>query len=80
MTRIAITAVLLLALAGCGQRAALKPPEGASLPPKPAMAATQPTSVELLTPRTEERPSRSDEVLTKSQERPDDRFNLPPSG
>ncbi|MET0270173.1 MAG: hypothetical protein ABW173_07065 [Sphingomonas sp.] len=72
--------LIALALAACGQREALAPREGVSLPPKPALAATQPTSTELLTPRTQERPERSEELLTKSQERPDDRFDLPPPG
>ena len=74
---IAATALLL---AGCGQREALKPAEGHALPPKPAMAPTQPTVVDLLKPPIEARPGRSDDALTKSQERPDDRFNLPPPG
>jgi hypothetical protein len=80
MTRLPPLALLLLALAGCGQRESLRPAAGVSLPPKPALAANVPTAVDLLTPRTEERPERSDEVLVKSQERPDDRFNLPPPG
>jgi hypothetical protein len=80
MTRPLLLAGALLVLAGCGQREMLRPPQGASLPPKPALAATTPTAAELLTPRTEERPERSDEVLVKSQERPDDRFDLPPPG
>ena len=80
MIRPLILAATLIMLAGCGQREMLKPPMGASLPPKSAMAATVPTSTDLLTPRTGERPERSDEVLIKSQERPDDRFDLPPPG
>lgn len=80
MTRTILLGLALAALAGCGQQEALRPPEGASLPPKPALAAAQPTSVDLLTPRTEERPRRSEELITKSQERPDDRFDLPPPG
>lgn len=71
---------LLLALAGCGQREMLKPPQGASLPPKPALAANVPTSDALLTPRTEERPLRTDELFIKSIERADDRFDIPPPG
>ncbi|WP_156679104.1 hypothetical protein [Sphingomonas profundi] len=79
---IAISAIPLMALslAACGQRNGLQPPEGAALPPKPAFAATQPTADDLLTRRTEEAPDRSEELLTKSQERPDDRFDLPPPG
>jgi len=72
--------ILGLLLAGCGKQAALRPPEGASLPPKPAMAATQPTVDDLLTPTTQQRPGRSEELLLKSEERPDDRFDLPPPG
>ncbi len=78
MKHILLLGVILLA--GCGQREALMPKPGASLPPKPALAATQPTSADLLTPRTGERPERSEELLLKSEERPDDRFDLPPPG
>jgi PBP1b-binding outer membrane lipoprotein LpoB len=78
-THFLVVATALL-LAGCGQREALKPAEGHSLPPKPMMAPTQPTVVELLKPPVDSRPGRSDDSLTKSQERPDDRFNLPPPG
>ena len=49
-------------------------------PPKPATAAAQPGVDELLTPPVETRPGRSDDVLRRSEERPDDRFNLPPPG
>ena len=75
-----IAAMLLVALAGCGQRRDLRPRDGASMPPKPAFATTVPTSTQLLTPPTELRPERSEELLLKSQERPDDRFDLPPPG
>lgn len=70
----------LVALAGCGSREALRPAAGKSLPPKPAMAATTPTVDQLLTPPQEARPDRGDQVLKRSEERPDDRFNLPPPG
>jgi hypothetical protein len=70
----------LIALSGCGSREALRPETGKSMPPKPAMAATAPTVDELLTPPPIARPDRSDELLKRSEERPDDRFNLPPPG
>jgi hypothetical protein len=70
----------LIVLAGCGSREALRPATGETMPPKPAMAAAAPTVDELLTPPAEARPDRSDELLKKSEERPDDRFNLPPPG
>ena len=70
----------LIALSGCGSREGLQPEAGKSLPPKPAMATTTPTVDELLTPPPVARPDRSDELLKKSEEQPDDRFNLPPPG
>jgi predicted small lipoprotein YifL len=78
--RALVLAAALIALAGCGKRELLAPPAGASLPPKPAMAATVPTVDQLLTPSTQQRPGRSEELLLRSEERPDDRFNLPPPG
>jgi hypothetical protein len=76
----AVAFAALLALAGCGAREPLRPAAGETLPPKPAMAAKAPTVDELLTPPTDARPDRSDELLKRSEERPDDRFNLPPPG
>lgn len=79
MRRIAIAA-LVLALAGCGKQEMLHPPVGAALPVKPATAAAQPSVDQLLAPTAQQRPGRSDELLLKSEERPDDRFDLPPPG
>ncbi len=67
-----------LTLAGCGQRRDLRPQGGASLPPAPYGATTPPTSADLLDPTTQQRPSRSDELLTESKARGDDPFALPP--
>jgi hypothetical protein len=79
--RIAIAMIAAMAaLSGCGSREALRPETGKSMPPKPAMAATAPTVDQLLAPPPAARPDRSDELLKKSEERPDDRFNLPPPG
>ena len=75
-------AVLLLTfvgLAGCGIRQPLAPPPGASMPPAPAMARRAPTTEELLTPPVMARPERLGEPLTRSQERRNDRFDLPPA-
>jgi predicted small lipoprotein YifL len=80
MSRALILLAAALALAGCGKRELLVPPAGASLPPKPAMATAVPTVDQLLTPTTQQRPGRSEELLQRSEERPDDRFNLPPPG
>jgi hypothetical protein len=78
--RTLLLAAALVALAGCGKRELLAPPMGASMPVKPAMATAVPTVDQLLTPSTQQRPGRSEELLQKSEERPDDRFNLPPPG
>lgn len=70
--------LVALTLAGCGSRETLRPAQGQSLPPRPALATSQPTPADLLTPRPQERPDRSEELLRKSEERRDDRFDLPP--
>ncbi|GAA4009519.1 hypothetical protein GCM10022280_02970 [Sphingomonas swuensis] len=69
---------LALALAGCGQVGELKPPPGQPLPVKPKLAVTTPTPEELLTPPPYARPVRVDEILTRSEPRRPDRFDLPP--
>ena len=77
---IAFLAFALPALAACGNRVALEPAAGQSLPPTPAMAEAPPTPEELLTPPPIARPERQDETLRRSEEREDDRFDLPPTG
>ena len=69
----------LAMLAGCGSKQDLKPNTGSQLPPKPAGATDQPQPLELMTPDDQSRPLRSDEVLTKSERRQDDKFELPPN-
>ena len=77
MRGVALLAIAVV-LAGCGQRRDLRPRENASLPPAPYGATATPTSAELLDPTTQQRPSRSDELLTESKARGDDPFALPP--
>ena len=79
--RAAIAALALAApalLAGCGARQGLTPSAGSALPVKPAMSPTQPSSDQLLATAPTVKPGRSDELLTRSQARRDDRFDLPP--
>lgn len=77
MRTIALLA-LCLAIAACGTRAPLEPPEGASLPVAPYGMAEKPTSEELLEPDALAAPERSVELRRRSEEREDDPFDLPP--
>lgn len=74
----AILLAACLGLAACGNKQTLHPPAGATLPPKPATAPAAPSANDLLKTRAADRPGRSDELLTKSQPRPDDPFDQPP--
>jgi hypothetical protein len=71
-----LTAVL--GMAGCGRVADLKPAAGKSLPVKPLMARARPSAQDLLTVPTYAKPQRVDELVTRSQPRPADPFDLPP--
>lgn len=73
---LALSAALLLA--GCGGRVALAPKEGNALPPKAETAATAATPEQLMTADGQARPKRSDEQLKRSEERRQDKFELPP--
>lgn len=78
MRRVVFLAVALCALAGCGSRVPLVPPPGGSLPIKGETASTQENSDQLMTPDTQARPKRGDEQLKRSEERRQDKFDLPP--
>ncbi len=78
MKRILLTIATAAVLGGCGVRAPLQPEPGQSLPVAPATAARQPTSEELLERPPIAAPARVDELLTRSGEREEDRFDLPP--
>jgi hypothetical protein len=79
MRRLAMIVGLVL-IAGCGKSTDLEPRTGTSLPVKPATALTQPTPADLMKPPPQANPDRVDDPLTKSVERPDDPFHLPPPG
>ena len=78
MTRNMIALAAALLLAACGVRAPLEPAPGESLPVAPETAARAPTPEELLERPTIARPARVDELITRSEEREEDRFELPP--
>lgn len=69
---------VLLALAACGSREGLMPAAGQSLPPQPAQSARAQAPDDLLRLSPIARPKRVDEPLRRSEEREDDRFDLPP--
>jgi PBP1b-binding outer membrane lipoprotein LpoB len=78
MKRIAAIAAFALLAAGCGSRQPLQPAPGQALPPKSAMASVPPTTEQLLEIPPLAKPERVDEPLKRSQEREEDRFDLPP--
>jgi len=65
-------------LAGCGLREPLEPPPGQAMPVTPSMSRQALTTEEMLTPPPVARPERVTELLSRSEERRDDRFDLPP--
>ena len=78
--RLFLAGLALAALAACGGEQDLKLAPGAKPLVKPAMAARAPTTEELLTSPPIARPDRVTEILKRSQEREEDRFDLPPPG
>ena len=76
--KVTLTLSALLVLAGCGSAAGLKPAAGDAMPVAPRGARRTPTVEELLTASTQARPQRSDELLTNSEMRRSDEFDLPP--
>ena len=74
---ILVSAALLVAT-GCGRVTDLQPAPGHSMPVKPMMARSTPTFEQLLTPPPNARPDRIDELMKRSQPRPNDPFELPP--
>jgi len=78
MTRAILLLPLALLAGACGLREPLRPVEGQGAPPAPATMNRPLTTDELLTPPPIARPLRVDELLRRSDERVDDRFDLPP--
>lgn len=66
------------ALAGCGNRRELRPAVGQSLPVAPYGRGDRPTADDLLKPPVQAQPQRSVELRSRSQDREDDPFDLPP--
>jgi hypothetical protein len=77
--KLLVIAALSLGLSACGARVNLSPKEGNALPVKPETANVVPTPAQLMEPSTQARPKRSDEQLKRSEERREDKFDLPPA-
>ena len=77
VTRI-IALVGLVFVDGCGRVTDLKPAPGQPLPVRPLMARATPTPEELLTIPPYAKPDRVDELMKRSQPRPQDPFDLAP--
>jgi hypothetical protein len=69
---------LALIVAGCGKAGNLEPRTAQSLPPQAYGQTASQSAESLLTPTAQARPSRSDELLRRSERRTDDAFDLPP--
>jgi hypothetical protein len=81
MNRRLLTLVPIALLAtACAQKKDLRPL--ASMPPLPVPYGSdhQPSAAELLEPDPQAAPQRSVELRTRSEERQDDPFDLPPEG
>ena len=73
-----LAAAAALASSGCGNVGPLEPRPGQPLPVKPLLARATPTPEELLTRPSYADPERVDELITRSEPRRPDRFDLPP--
>jgi hypothetical protein len=78
--RLVLIVPLVLVAAACAQKRDLKPVAGQALPPAPYGSDHQPSAAELLQPTPQQAPQRSVELRTRSEEREDDPFDLPPEG
>lgn len=79
MRKLLVISALALMLAGCGSKKPLARVAGDEVPPVPAVERHVPTSEEMITPDDQARPERKDEILKQSEEREDDKFDLPPT-
>ena len=79
--RILVTTLAAAALLGaCGAKEDLKPAANQPAAVIPVGATRAPTTEELTTPDAQALPTRSDELLKRSEKREPDDFDLPPPG
>lgn len=77
LTQVIVLSAAVLVTA-CGRQVDLQPAAGQALPVKPLMAKTTPTPAQLLAIPSYAKPDRVDELMKKSEPRPQDPFDLPP--
>ncbi|HEX3424446.1 MAG TPA: hypothetical protein VHS33_13750 [Sphingomicrobium sp.] len=77
LTRVIVMAAGVV-VAACGRQVDLLPATGHALPVKPLMAKTTPTPAQLLAIPSYAKPDRVDELMKRSEPRPQDPFDLPP--
>lgn len=77
-TALLLAASAVLALAACGNKRELKPAPGHGLPPAPYGREQSRGADELLKAPIQAKPDRNVELRSRSQEREDDPFDLPP--
>ena len=73
-----LTLVALLLLGGCGLKGPLEAVAPTPLPMAQRGQTVAPTPAQMLVVPIQAEPQRVDDPVKKSEERPDDRFNLPP--
>ncbi|WP_156842199.1 hypothetical protein [Novosphingobium aquimarinum] len=78
MRKIVVSLVLIPLLAACGTKSSLGLRPGQELPPAPYGREARLTANELLETPTLAIPERSVELRTRSEEREDDPYDLPP--
>ena len=78
MQRALMLTILVLTLAGCAQRTTLEPAAGRALPVAAYGAKSTPDADALLTPPPQAAPARNVELRSRSEQRADDPFDLPP--
>lgn len=71
-------ALAVLALSACGSQRDLRPKPGHQLPIAPYGRAERPSAAELIAAPSQARPGRNIELHQRSEDRPDDPFDLPP--
>ena len=68
----------LLLLGACGLKGPLEPVPPAAMPVAQRGQTVAPTPAQMLVVPVQAAPQRVDDPVQKSEERPDDRFNIPP--